>query len=295
MDAAILNRIRNILTVYRDTWQGPTNKPFGWGDLAGMVEEHYFEKTGIDIDFPKNSLENFVRGLPHTNRDKRKAGMRKYSKPEPDRIDALLRFLTDKDSDGYFCTLDELLSLPEKQAPVFLLNYLHDSESPDHYLSFNSLYGNFANLASDSDGGYETRTSLHFLCTTSNSLILIDIYKSSMSEKLSDECYIGWGVITPEENLFLVVKHLKKNQNLHYLSLGIDKAFYRPEPPNAIDAMVFLEHSYPEDTVECSSSVDGKVLLDEVMIKWEQQVRLFEREQSATSELTSEHDVTTNK
>ncbi len=140
MDAAILNRMRNILTVYRDTWQGETNKPFGWGDLAGMIEEHYLEKTGVDLHFRKNSLENFVRGLEHIDPDKRNAGIRRYSKPEPERVEAIIGFLTDEGSDGFFCSRGELFALPEKQAPVFLLNYLHDNKSPDHYLSAKCLH-----------------------------------------------------------------------------------------------------------------------------------------------------------
>ena len=273
MDNAILNRIRNILMVYRDTKQGDNEGPYGWGDLVAQINEHHSNRTGIELGFPRNSLENCVRGLEHPDQDKQKLGMRKYSKPKPERLQAMVRFLTDEDSDGYFCTKEELYSLPEKKPPVFLLNYLHNGESPDHYFSAKFLFGRFKHTHEET----ENSTLLKFLNSTSNSLITLEIHKNNLSVDTKGDPYIGWGVITPEENLIIMAQHIRSNENLMYLSVGIDNRIYQMAASGAVNAFVLLEHEYPMDEVAVKSPFDRQVMLERAKDLLEQQIRLFER------------------
>lgn len=293
VDEAVLNRMRHILVVYRDTWRGETNKAFGWGDLAAMIVEHTLDSTGNDINFPQTSLENFARGLPHSDKNKRDAGIKKYSMPGPERLQAIVLFLTEPESDGFFCRKEELFSLADLQAPVFLLDFLHNKQSPDHYLSATALKGEFVSTDLDADSNLEIKTTLQFLGATSNSLAQIDILKEGADNGDITERYVGWGVITPEENLLLVAKKLKSDRNLYFWSLGIDQAIYRNSPPEIIKSLVFLEHEFPVDTV--ASDADGDLLLDAIRKTWAQQIRLFKRTLPSSTDLTCDQEDSTDE
>ena len=284
MEAAVLNRMRNILVVYRDTWRGETNRTFGWGDLAAMIIEHTLESTGKELDFPKNSLENFARGLPHPDQEKREAGIVKYSTPGPERLQAIILFLTEPESDGFFCSKEELFSLADLQAPVYLLDFLHNKQSPDHYLSASLLKGEF--VSTDSDSEIDIKTTLQFLGATSNSLVQIDIMKEAVDQGETFEKYVGWGVISPEENLLIIAKKLKSNQNLYFWSLGIDQAVYQISPPEKINTLVFLEHDFPVDAVVSGPDDDDDFLLNAVKETWAQQIRVFKRAFPSSTNLT---------
>lgn len=52
----VYQRLRHILMSYRNLRSSETGRPYDWADLVNDIAYYY------DSDFPKNSLENFVRG-----------------------------------------------------------------------------------------------------------------------------------------------------------------------------------------------------------------------------------------
>ncbi len=97
-------------------------EPYGWSRMAADIRKF----MGDDPKFPQNSLENFARGLRHTDKAKRIAGIRKYSVPGPDRLEAIIAYLTDPKSKWYACDKDVLLAPAKPLVPLEFLNEKRD-------------------------------------------------------------------------------------------------------------------------------------------------------------------------
>lgn len=279
-DNVVYQRMRHILMSYRNLWAGSASKKYDWGVLAADIE------VFCDITFPKNSLENFVRGWMEDadgkkrSPSKRKAGTsgdaRKFSIPQDDRIEAIIQFLTDKTSKGWFCDRDQLLQSPKFQAPFFLQEQLNQPESSERYLTPEHLIGHYQSQHEETEDdvgrGNHRCLRLHILETLGNGAVIVDLVKSypyssgdrtATIEPIRDasELYSGWAVLSREENLFLFTKHFRTGRNEFYLSLGIDNKIYLNRSP---DALVLLAHDLPADYVSVANDDDGQILLDSV-------------------------------
>lgn len=292
-DNVVYQRMRHILMSYRNLWGGSAGKKYEWGELSSDIE--YF----CDIEFPKNSLENFIRGWYEKVEEKKCSTnegivnsvgwVHKFSIPQDDRIEAIIRFLTDKNSKGWFCDQDQLLAAPKFQAPFYLQEHLNHPEISDRYIIPEQLMGKYEGQyqGGELDVGRENHRNLglHIMGAFGNGAVIVDLVKTnpyihgnrtdtikSINEEA--ELYSGWAVLSREENLFLFTKHFRTDCNEFYLSLGIDNKIYSNSPP---DALILLAHDFPEDHVSIVSENDEQNLLDTVKENLLKKIILFRR------------------
>lgn len=279
-EQSVYQRIRSILMAYRCLWRSESDKPYEWPKLAGDIII-YMEGDFGDA-FPANSLENFVRGLPHPDKKKRALGLRKYSIPRPDRVEAMIEFLTNPDSKGYACEKEVLLAKSRPIVPLQLQEVLNEQTSSPAVVDINHLQGQFTCPVTGSD--YVQENILQILDIINPRLAMVGLmkYKVDMSvpkkgkpkNKTTPESYSGWAMLTSEDNILMCVQHMRDKDNCFYLSMGIDNAVYRKE---RAQVLVFLEHDYPDDTITISSTEDEKKLRDNIINAWSDKLRLFRK------------------
>lgn len=276
-DNVVYQRMRHILMGYRNLWRGNTGQKYEWGELAEDIA------TFSDIDFPRNSLENFVRGWYEEEKIKKSASenseagaiarVYKYSIPQDDRAEAIIRFLTDKSSKGWFCDREQLLALPKFQAPFFLQEQLNHPNSPKRYLLPEQLQGDYLShyhgVETTENDKKQTHLNLHIAGVLGNGAVIVDLVKSgpythgdrtTAGEPIEDahDLYFGWAVLSSEENLFVFTKHFRTNCNMFYLSLGIDNRIYAGDPP---EVLVLFAHDFTEDSIPVTGEADERTLL----------------------------------
>jgi len=282
-EVPIYQRMRNILMAYRCLWRGEENKPYEWPDLVSDISYFMELESGIKIDFPANSLENFVRGLPHKDKKKRELGLRRYSIPRPERVEAMVEFLTNPGSKGYACDKDALIASSRPIVPLQFLEYLNKKQNVLRAIEMNNLEGRYTCQVQGE--GEKLKTTLDILETPDTRMAMVELVKyvtktgavkkeSDKDNKLVPESYSGWIILTPEENLLLCVQNIRDHDNLFYLSMGIDNAVYRSPPPQLI---VFLEHIYPEDTIGVNSADDEAELISNIISAWSEKLCAFRK------------------
>ncbi len=267
---AVLDRIRCILVSYHYLRRDKNNQPYSWAKMAADIRIF----MGSDPKFPQNSLENFARGLRHTDTAKRIAGIRKYSVPEPDRMEAIIAYLTDPKSKWYACDKDVLLAPAKPLVPLELLEFLNEKRDEPRTIKMYRLRGQWKIVQADDNTNDQTRLTL--LKTEDARMAMAELSVQEAEDPLP-ELYSGWAIATMDDTILLAVQHLHHESNRIYLSLGIDNAVYRSEMPRVL---VFLEHQYPEDAIEVNSSDDETTLLSEIINSWQSQLYLFRKVQN---------------
>ncbi|CAA0099481.1 Uncharacterised protein [Halioglobus japonicus] len=254
-DDIVYQRMRHILMSYRNLRTSTDGRLYGWGELAGDISVY------CDKPFPRNSLENFVRGWDEDQGDKgahlnNSSGPRivhKFSTPAPDRIDAIIEFLTDPESKGYFCEKAVLLACSTLQAPYFLQHYLDNESGPDDFYQLDQFKNDFHcryHWAAD-DRSYDLVVTL--LTPLANKAALVDVAIQSIlvpgdyahaTRLIDDEpqLYQGWCVHSHSHNMFVFVKHVRTRRTVFYLAIGYGRlSGGHPFP----DRLVLLEHLEP--------------------------------------------------
>src|SRR5688572_10342144 len=94
MEDAVFNRMRTILHVYKYTLRNSSGEELDWADLAGLIELHYRYVTNKNVELLQNALESFVIGRPHRDPDKKRKGIRHFTTPGGERMEAIIFFLT---------------------------------------------------------------------------------------------------------------------------------------------------------------------------------------------------------
>ncbi|GEM_PF-2600701 len=279
-DYVVYQRMRHILMSYRNLWRGSSSQKYEWGELASDIEAF------CDIELPKNSLENFVRGwYEKSGKGKESAyepeasstqRFQKFSIPQNDRVEAIISFLTDQSSKGWFCNKEQLLEPPKLQAPFFLQEYLNYSEISKRCLVPEQFKGSYQSCYDGTEPSEDKEIpkclSLHILESIGNGAVIVDLVQSNSYshgnrtvslEPIDDESelYSGWAVLSSEENLFVYTKHHRTDRNEFYLSLGFDNKIYSGSPP---DALLLLKHDFPEDRISIESESDEPDLINVV-------------------------------
>jgi hypothetical protein len=239
-DVAVFNRMRIILWEYRYTRRHHSGEPFDWSSLSALIERHFRNVTGRPVELLQNALATFVIGTPHPNKKKKAEGIRHYTMPEDDRLEAIILFLTDSSHDNSFafCSREELFKTARMQAPVFLLSYLHFGGLPASHLKATHLKGAFQSEPKD---GVET--TLDILSASDHGHLVVDITRVFI-ETGKRERYTGWGAIGPEETINIYVQDVNIDKNLSYVLLGFDKELYFS---NKGMTLILLESDYPVD------------------------------------------------
>ena len=255
------------------------------------VEAEIKVETGVAV--PHSRLSKFVVGEPH--RTKKSIGIRHYPPPTADRLEAVVKFLTAPESTGYMFSRDDLkLYAPQTQGPLRLMEYLNGgSDAPDgatRYISPKALSGAFASDYRKAEGklavsvrfaraNYESLLRFALIEYNDDTLRLPEVFEEEIEqlakEKIVVNRYRGFAVLTPEENLILVGKRETNNENLIYLSAGIDSALY--QEGKEINALVLLRHDFPVDYVDVDAESDGAQLLDAVKDELSSRLNLFRR------------------
>ena len=254
-DDVVYQRMRHILMSYRNLRTSADGRLYSWGELADDISSY------CDKPFPRNSLENFVRGLDEEQKDKgthsrdtsRPRIVHKFSTPAPDRIKAIIKFLTEPDSKGYFCEKAVLLASSTLQAPYFLQHYLDNETGPEDFYQLdqfkNAFHCRYHWAAAERP--YDLTVTL--LTPLANKACLVDVAVRSTpvpgdyahaTRLMEDEpqLYQGWCVHSHSHNLFVFVKHVRTRRTVFYLAIGYGgHSGAHPFP----DRLVLLEHLQP--------------------------------------------------
>lgn len=232
-DNIVYQRMRHILMSYRDFWSGTVSKKYDWGVLA----ENICEFGDLD-EFPKNALRNFVQGLKQEDKPS------KYSVPTPDRIEAIIRFLTDKNSKGYFCEKAHLLEPVKYQAAFFEQEWLDESkEKISRFLKAEYIMGTYSGRYEEEGQPFDI--TLHFSSIIPGGAVHIYMHKA---EAISDhvnffkESYIGWASISDHDTITITVREQESRHSLRLLTAAQDNGFYDALPPQML---FLLPHDEP--------------------------------------------------
>jgi len=304
-DEPVLFRIRSILMAYRYLWRSTKNKfketdpennaqdetiRYEWeelaGDIIGFIEIH----TGkvLDFDFPANSLQNFVRGLTKFDKEKNKR-VQKFSTPrDPRRIEAMVVFLTNPKSKGYACERDILLAPVKPIVPLQLVEFLNEEKHSPRTIQMPQVQGRYFCQAQESRDVEDLL--LQILDTWDNRMAMVELtkyFKSTIAKqsltgnltsgtgKSTHALYSGWLVLTSEDTLLICVQNIRDNNNLFYLSMGIDNI---AEQTRGAQTIVFLEHDYPEVYTELLSANDEGKIIDRIIQSWKENLCVFRKE-----------------
>lgn len=257
-------RMRHILMSYRNLKNATSGNVYAWQDLTDDICVYYDK----DANFPKNSLENFARGLDTKDGHK-------FSTPEDDRVEAIIEFLTNKESNGYFCDRDVLLAPIPFKTPYFLQEYVNGIDFDDHFYELDDIKKEYRCYYTHVDGDFTI--TLNILTPISNLALLVDVIKKAtpsakdlkLSAALMDvtpEVYKGF-VVRHQGNFYVYVKHPRSDSVLFYLSLGIGKDNNSIPLP---DQLVLLEHGLPEEILS-----EGDNLLQLVTENFEETIQHF--------------------
>ncbi len=290
-----LQRIRNGLEAFLDLGLSDGGTASGtaykWKSLAQAISG----MTGVEI--PTERLRKFVKGEPHRDLIRKQMGDRHYPCLSEKRMEAVVMFLTQEDSDGYLFPLEDLEINPDGiSAALRLAEHLNGNRYDKRMSDISGLAGCF--IADQNTADISATVTLCFSKRHHKGLVPFSISKEHQSKKqafnetkasepeleqstdgnICVDRYRGWVVLTPEESMLLLAKTIDTDENMIYTALGIDKALYLQKPA---EAMALFEIEQPEDGILIQ--IDGDAdntqdLLANVKENFLQQILLFRRQ-----------------
>ena len=277
-----LQKIRDTILAFQSLNVDSKGDKYSWSSLAEDIEE----VTGVKI--PKERLRKFVMGEPCRKSDKTPLKTYHYPSLNAERLEAVIAFLTNEGSDSYMFSRKDLEIKPSGLSAILqFAEHLNRNRHSTRMTNASNLSGNF--IADQNPTDISTATTLRLRKANHNGLVPLILLKeyadgieisesSDQSEKInhSFDRYEGWAVITPEEAIIFLSKNSENNENLIYVTLGIDKASYLSQPVNAF---VLLEIDQPEDRIlvqlDMANAYD---MLRDVKEAFAQKLLLFKRE-----------------
>ncbi len=224
-----IHLIRDALEGYRmftpDHESGKS--PLSWNALRERIT------VATDVEFGKDDLRQFVEG--------KKKGSGKFRIPETARMEALVAFLTDPDIAVLSRDDLENSDFLKTQLPLYLTTFLKTAATPQPVMPPTSLIGTFEGTAEIENG---IRTMRLTLGAATGSYLVVnevdhDFYhtKADASEADSNRSqtprktarFIGWAVVTPEDNIIFYMKHAASHEN-HFWKLVVEEFFWQDEP-----------------------------------------------------------------
>lgn len=277
-----LQKIRNTILAFRSLNLDDKGAEYSWFSLAEDIEE----ATGVKI--PKERLRKFVMGEPCRDSDKKPLKTYHYPSLNAERLEAVIAFLTNEGSDSYMFSRKDLEIKPSGlSAMVQFAELLNRNLHSTRMTKASNLSGNFITDQGLTD--ISTVTTLRLRKAEHNGVVPFVLLKEyvngikasesfDQSEKINHSLdrYEGWAVITPEEAIIFLSKNSENDENLIYVTLGIDKASYLSQPVNAF---VLLEIDQPEDRIlvqlDMANAYD---MLRDAKEAFAQKLLLFKRE-----------------
>lgn len=277
-----LQKIRDAILAFQSLNVDSKGDRYSWSSLA----EDITETTGVKI--PNERLRKFVMGEPCRASDKEPLKTYHYPSLNAERLEAVIAFLTNEGSDGYMFSRKDLEIKPSGlSAMVQFAELLNRNLHSTRMTKASNLSGNFITDQGLTD--ISTVTTLRLRKAKHNGLVPFVLLKEyvngikasesfDQSEKINHSLdrYEGWAVITPEEAIIFLSKNSENDENLIYVTLGIDKASYLSQPVNAF---VLLEIDQPEDRIlvqlDMANAYD---MLRDAKEAFAQKLLLFKRE-----------------
>jgi len=221
--------IRDALEGYRmftpDHESGKS--PLSWNALRERIA------VATDVEFGKDDLRQFVEG--------KKKGSDKFRVPEVKRMEALAVFLTDPDVAVLSNADLENRDVLETQLPLYLTTFLKTAATPKPILPPTSLIGTFEGNTEIENGRRNMRLTLG--AATGSYLVVNEVdqdyyAKGGNEAEVADHRlmkprktanFIGWAVVTPEDNIIFYMKHSASREN-HFWKLVVEEFFWQDEP-----------------------------------------------------------------
>ncbi len=287
-----LQRIRNGLEAFLDLGLSDGGTASGTAYTWDSLAEAILSVTGVKI--PTERLRKFVKGEPHRDLIRKQMGERHYPCLSEKRMEAVIMFLTQEDSDGFLFPREDLEINPDGlSAALQLAEHLNGNRQTKPMTHISGLAGCF--IADQDASDISTTVTLHFSRRHHKGLVPFSISKEYQSKKqtfkasdpeleqpigndIAVDRYRGWAVLTPEESMLLLAKKIDTDENMIYTALGIDKALYLKKSANA---MALLEIEQPEDgiLIQIDDDTDNtQDLFTNVKENFLQQILLFRRQ-----------------
>lgn len=236
-----LQRVRRLLA---DAVENSGLLPDGNRQTWPGVSAAILEATGVD--YPHERLRQFVYG-------EERQGRRHYVRPQADRIEAVISWMTD--SDDPLVTLDALEREEfVTQPPLCLVDVLGTKET--ELLAKEKLLGAFA--AGRSVSGREESIVLTFHPFSANGMWHVTETRTVKEKaKTFVEESAGWSIVSSEDQILLFMREPKHAINHRWLLVS-DADLWSDEPVNNL---MLLRQSYPydRDSVSVSQSLKNDV------------------------------------
>jgi hypothetical protein len=244
-----LHRLRDALGAYHDYGRDPVDGRFyNWKDVSEAISE----STGVEV--PQERLRQFVEGV------RTPEGVRKYPAPQTASLDAIVAFATDEDND--LLSEKELEEFaPPRQAAMRLLEYL--DQALERTLPPATLEGTY--WSRRTEGGNVIIREITLQHASDDGLIqltqvedtyrpeAVSLYENDWSPqqrakvRKSRIVYGGWGILTPEDNLLMFLKHEHNGRNRYYLTVTSELSMHRGTP---VMGLTLLHHDFPLEVEE---------------------------------------------
>lgn len=246
-----LKMIRDGLTEYRFS----CGKAFSWKSISEAIED----KTGMVI--PYKNLPKFVEGIPHPDPKKKAKGERRYSDHlDNNGIDHIVSFLVDEE---YVTLTLELLNRGGEivRWPMPLNDYLNRKK--DIYV-FNQ---------DTLKGGYRSNIlGCDYVLTVQESYYP-DILSFTLSSQEKTNEYLGFIVMSSQEQILLIGKEVDTQEPLIYSFHAIDNQIRRDIPPRML---VLQEQTFPDDRFQLDD--DASELIEQAKNEFLDSLHIYQRE-----------------
>lgn len=248
-----LNRLRDALRAYHRYGRDPVDKRFyNWKDVSEGIAE------STEVEVSPERLRQFVEGVKTAD------GGRKYPAPQETTLNAIVAFVTHEDND--LLSDDELREhTPDRHAALRLLEYLGQAFDTVRILPPATLEGTYRNWLAEDYG--LTICEITLQRASDDGLIQLvqteDTYGpeaiSSYEEwsplerkkaRKSRTVYGGWGILTPEDNLLLFLKHEHNGRNRYYLTMASQLSHASQIP---VKGLALLHHDFPVEVDETAT------------------------------------------
>lgn len=226
---------------------GKENSGRKYSDFVLAEKINYHTETYLSgNDFERSEVNEqiiyrFLSG------DKDKYCIRKPSTPSKERFNAIVKFLTDENS-VHAVTKIELIN--KETSDPMLASLTSEFLTGNQKSAMDLLEIGEANFTS-ADPSHINSIQIHLSKTTSRSFCNTKIYVS-IDNEMSKECYMGWAIITPEDNFLIISKHLRTLENIIFTSIDIDANAFETGSP---DYLAVFMHTYPYEKISTNKDI----------------------------------------
>ncbi|MEW8073221.1 MAG: hypothetical protein AB2826_22635 [Candidatus Thiodiazotropha sp.] len=244
-----LNRIRDALQFYKSFGVSDIQRSFSWADVRTHIEMDTGVEIGKTEKVGAERLRQFVEGVRTPD------GGKKYPVPIKESLEAIVTFLTG--GNVGLLSEDELNEyVPERQAPMRLIEYLYGSGVKEVNIETEKLLGRYQartrsgheliiselTLLSSMDNGLvQAIETEEFYCIEAENKLESWSPAQRRKERNARYHYGGWAIFTPDENSLFFLKKQDTKKNRFYSTVAMTGS---DQIEATIRSMVLLQHSF---------------------------------------------------